>query len=189
MQHASFIPLPHSNIRMYSSVRQSAKVTDFFGFWAVGTFTIWYFLEGDLWKSAGQINSSIFFTSMIFQQGSDLIELRVTWRETENLIFWRFLMIFGEFLGDFWKFFEEFWRNWFVVRRRLRTSINWRPTKKMRFWGHYGLQTASEVTSDIRFQIYGPNYICYHVCLDCLDLLLNFVRKKEERKKQTTRLY
>ena len=35
--------------------------------------------------------------------------------------------------------------------------------------GHYGLQTASEVRSDIRFEIYGSNYIYYHVCLDCLD--------------------
>ena len=31
-----------------------------------------------------------------------------------------------------------------------------------------------EVRSDLRFEIYGPNYIYYHVCLDCFDLLLNF---------------
>ena len=66
------------------------------------------------------------------EQGSDLIELRLIWREMENLIFGGFLRIFGDILKDFWRFFEELWRNWFVVRR-LRTSINQRPTKKMRF--------------------------------------------------------
>ena len=81
-------------------------------------------------------------------------------------------------LEDFWRFFEEFWRNWFVVRR-LRTSIILRPTKKMRFWGQYGLQTASEVKSKIRFEIHGPNYIYYHVRLDCFGLLWHLVRKKE----------
>ena len=40
--------------------------------------------------------------------------------------------IFGDILENFWRFFEEFWRNWFIVRR-LRTSINQRPTKKRRF--------------------------------------------------------
>ena len=34
--------------------------------------------------------------------------------------------------------------------------------------------------SDIRFEIYGPNNIYYQVCLD---LLLNFDRKKEERRR------
>ena len=57
--------------------------------------------------------------------------------------FWGFLETFWR---TFWRFFEEFWRNWFVVRR-LRTSIILRPTKKMRFWGQYGLQTALEVNS------------------------------------------
>ena len=46
--------------------------------------------------------------------------------------------------------------------------------------GHYDLQTASEVRSDLRFGIYGPNFICYHVCLDSLGLFwpffLNFVK-------------
>ena len=68
------------------------------------------------------------------EQGSDLRELQLTWKEIENLIFERFIRIFGDILEDFWTIFEEFWRNWFIVRRgRLRTSINWRPTKKMRF--------------------------------------------------------
>merc|ERR1712150_36210 len=69
---------------------------------------------------------------LYFQQGSDLIELQLIWREMENLIFGGFFRIFGDILEDFWRSFEEFWRNLFVVRR-LRTSINWRPTKKMRF--------------------------------------------------------
>ena len=52
----------------------------------------------------------------------------------ENLIFERFIRIFGDILEDFWTIFEEFWRNWFIVRRRrLRTSINQRTTKKMKF--------------------------------------------------------
>ena len=54
----------------------------------------------------------------------------------------------------------------------------------MRFWGQYGLPTASEVKSEIRFEIYGPNYICNHVYLDCFDLLLESDRKKKERKKE-----
>ena len=58
--------------------------------------------------------------------------MRRTWREMENLNFETFIRIFGEIIEDFWRFFEKLWRNWFVVRR-LRTSINQRPTKKMRF--------------------------------------------------------
>ena len=61
-----------------------------------------------------------------------------------------FSRIFGDILDDFWRIFEEFWRNFFVVRR-LRTSINRSPTKKMRFCGHCGLQTALELRSDLRF--------------------------------------
>ena len=54
----------------------------------------------------------------ISQQGSDLRELRLTWKEMENLIFERFTRIFGDILEDFWIIFEELWGNWFVVRRR-----------------------------------------------------------------------
>ena len=42
-----------------------------------------------------------------------------------------------------------------------------------------------EVRSDLRFEFFGPNYIYYHVCLDCFDLLLNFDRKKEEEERRT----
>ena len=42
--------------------------------------------------------------------------------------------------SDVWVIYEdfstivgEFWRNWFIVKRRLRTSIKTRPTKKTRF--------------------------------------------------------
>ena len=71
--------------------------------------------------------------SNIITRFRDLRELRLTWKEMENLIFGRLIRLFGDILEDFWTLFEEFWRNWFIVRRRLRTSINWRPTKKMRF--------------------------------------------------------
>ena len=51
-----------------------------------------------------------------FEQGTDLIDLRLT--------FWViFLRIFGDIIEDFWRIIEEFWRNWFLVRR-LRTSDN-----------------------------------------------------------------
>ena len=52
------------------------------------------------------------------KQGSDLIELQLTWREVENFIFGRFIRIFGEILEDFEEFVEEFRRNCFTVRRR-----------------------------------------------------------------------
>ena len=35
-------------------------------------------------------------------------------------------------------------------------------------------KTASEVRSDLRFGIYSPNSICYHVCLESLDLFWPF---------------
>ena len=45
------------------------------------------------------------------EQGSDLIDLRLTWREMENFIFGGFMRIFGEIWrifgeikGIFWKF-------------------------------------------------------------------------------------
>ena len=69
------------------------------------------------------------------KQGTYLIDLRLTWREMENLIFGLFLRIFGYILEDFWRMFKEFWRNWFVVLNfhqsepRLRISISRSPTK------------------------------------------------------------
>ena len=50
----------------------------------------------------------------------------------------------------------------------------------MRFWGHCDLKTTSEVRSDHRFEIYGPNYKCYHVCLDWFSLSLNFLRRRKK---------
>ena len=47
------------------------------------------------------------------------------------------------------------------LSKGLRTSINRSPTEKMMFRGHCGLQTASEVRSDLGFEIYGPNNLCY----------------------------
>ena len=40
--------------------------------------------------------------------------------------FWMIYDDFWRIFEDVWRFFEEFWRNWFVVRRRLRTSIKQR---------------------------------------------------------------
>ena len=51
----------------------------------------------------------------------------------------------------------------------------------MRFSGHCGLQTASEVKYKIRFEIYGPNYLCHHVYFACFDLLLESDRRKKKK--------
>ena len=51
----------------------------------------------------------------------------------------------------------------------------------MRFWGQYGLQTALEVKYKIRFEIFGPNYICYHVCLGSFDLFGPNGRKEKKK--------
>ena len=116
------------------------------------------------------------------RQGTDLIDLRLTWR------FW--------FLGDFWGFletflrifgrnFEEFWRIWLVVRRKLRTSMNQRPTRKMRFWGHWP-------PNSLRGQIW-PQIWHLWPKLNMLPCLFGLFwpffelwrkKKKEERKKE-----
>ena len=57
-------------------------------------------------------------------------------------------------------------------------SVNWRPTKKMRFWGHFDLKTASEVKSDLRFK---AQTTCYHIGLTVLAYFWTFI-KKERRK-------
>ena len=41
------------------------------------------------------------------KQGSDLIDLRLIWREMENFIFGCFLRIFGDILENFRRIFEE----------------------------------------------------------------------------------
>lgn len=51
--------------------------------------------------------------SNALQQGSDLIDLRLILRETENLKFEEN----SEKIEDFLESVEEFWSNWFVVRR------------------------------------------------------------------------
>ena len=45
----------------------------------------------------------------------------------------------------------------------------------------------SGVESDLRFELYGSNYICYHDCLNCFGLSLNFQRKKEDDELFSTR--
>ena len=37
------------------------------------------------------------------------------------------------------------------------------------FWAHFVAFKAS----DLRFQMYGPNSICYNICLACFGLLLD----------------
>ena len=54
--------------------------------------------------------------------------------------------------------------------------------------GYYGLQTASDVRSDLRVEISDLNYLHIHVCLGCLGLC-SFVARKKERKKQTDNCY
>ena len=54
--------------------------------------------------------SEIHILCIALKQGSDLIDLRLTWREMENLIFGRFMRIFGGFLsiiGDFCGILEK----------------------------------------------------------------------------------
>ena len=36
-----------------------------------------------------------------------------------------------------------------------------------------------EVRIDLRFEIYGSNYICYHVCLDCFGLFWTKYKKED----------
>ena len=43
-----------------------------------------------------------------------------------------------------------------------------------------GIQTASEIRSDLIFENYGSNNICYHVCLACFGPFFYFVRKQEQ---------
>ena len=91
---------------------------------------------------------------------------------TEYLIFWWCMRIFEE------------------IRSPLEDSElpSKRPTKKTRFWGHCGCQIASEVRSDLRFEIYAPKYICYHVCLGCFALFWTKWQKEEGRQLTSTRV-
>ena len=62
-------------------------------------------------------------------------------REMEDWIFWLSMSIFVELL----KIYED-------------------------FCGQYALQTASEVGSDLTFEVCGLNDICYHLCFACLGI-------------------
>ena len=47
----------------------------------------------------------------MYEQGSDLIDLRLTWKETENFIyedFWRIFEELKKIFGDFLMIFEDF---------------------------------------------------------------------------------
>ena len=54
----------------------------------------------DHWENSPHVQSSV-------KQGSGLVELRLTWREMENLSFGNFRRIFGEIIEDFLRNFEE----------------------------------------------------------------------------------
>ena len=61
---------------------------------------------------------------------------------------WRFWFL-GDILGfleNFWGFLEKFCRNWFIVRGLRTFYLTIWHQQKMRFWGHFGLQTASVQT-------------------------------------------
>jgi len=80
----------------------------------VNTCSSWY-----LWHVKIQhfiVNCVVLFIGEdnLKKQVSDLIDLRLTWREMGNLIFGWFMKIFGEFwriFGEFVKIFGEFLRN------------------------------------------------------------------------------
>ena len=61
----------------------------------------------------GRFPSCTFLTihllhSKMIKKGSDLRELRLSWKEMENLIFERFIRILGDILGDFLRNFGDF---------------------------------------------------------------------------------
>ena len=69
----------------------------------------------NFWRENEESNSLVFLghfrgfgvlcMPIPLQQGSDLIDLRLTRREMENLIFWVIFEVFGDILEDFWKNF------------------------------------------------------------------------------------
>ena len=73
--------------------------------------------QNDIWRSSRWLVPWKVSRFSVPEQGSDLIELRLTWREMQNLIFGWFMRIFGEFLRIFGEFLRMF------IVRRLRTSI------------------------------------------------------------------
>ena len=101
------------------------------------------------------------------QQGSDLIDLRLTWRKSET-------SIFMDFWRHSWGFLEIFWGIWGILEKlarcekKIKNFHHFETNKENEVLGQYGLQTASEVKSKIRFEIYGPNYLCHHVTLAVL---------------------
>ena len=84
--------------------------------------------------------------SIIKKQGSDLIDLRLTRREMENLIFW----IFGVILEDFWRFCEEFWRNLFVEEKKIK-NFHQAETERKNLILASKQPRRSNLTSDLEF--------------------------------------
>ena len=99
---------------------------------------------------------------------------------------------FWGFLETLLRIFEEFWGNWFVVRKRIRTSDLYLASASWKFLTtnkkfDFGLQMTSEVRFDLRFGICGPNCICNYVCFGCLGLFLDKSQNKI-KKEQTHNL-
>ena len=94
-------------------------------------------------------------------------------KEMECLILWTFIRIFGNAWGIFGEFFES-------LSFELETLLKY-------FWtfSDWGLQTASEVRSDLRLEMNGPNCLYHHVHMDCFDL---FWTNEEERKNKERRM-
>ena len=114
------------------------------------------------------------------KQGSDLIEMRLRWREMEDFIFGWFLRIFGDILEEFWRFFEEFWRNWFIVRKELPWIGD-----QHRKWAFEATMTSkqprrSNQKSDLKFRA----KITYATMFVWTVLTLFFIFLEERRKKE-----
>ena len=57
-------------------------------------------------------------------------------------------------------------------------KIRFGPNRPVADMGEYGLKTASEVRFDLRFEMCGPNVVCYYLCFACLGLC-SFVEEKK----------
>ena len=85
-----------------------------------------------------------------------------------------------DFLCDLLRFSENFWG---VLEKlvhcwKIRNFINLKPTNKMRFCGQRGRQTASDLTSDLKFMA-KTTYATMFVWA-ALDFFWTFIKNKNE---------
>ena len=100
------------------------------------------------WRQPKKYHSS---TTTYWNKDSVLLciqVLKIEWVEPAadmegngEIDFWVNYEDFWRIFKDVCRFLNEFWRNWFIVRR-LRPSINRRPTKKMRLFVVRRLSTS-----------------------------------------------